>query len=133
LRGVLWMFWFLFACLQYMPNTRDDYWDVIKREDKEDDKHRGEEQIDKTQFSSSLFGTICAMGYCEVVKSEFRELMNPKKIVTLRILTGIESWLEQLRLVEIHYRQESGETHVRNPALSKNITPFLGKETEFTG
>jgi hypothetical protein len=73
------------------------------------------------------------MGYCEVVKSESSELMNPKKTVTLHILTGTESWLEQLSLVKIHYRQESGETHVGNPALSNNITPFLSKQTQLTG
>jgi hypothetical protein len=73
-----------------MPSTRDDYWDIIEREGKEDDKHRGEEQIDETQFSSSLFETICALGYCEVVKCEFCELMSSMKIVTLRVLTGME-------------------------------------------
>jgi hypothetical protein len=84
------MFWLLFACLQDMPSTRDDYWDIIEGEGKEDDKQRGEEQIDETQFSSSLLGTICALGYCEVVKCEFCELLSSMKIVTLRVLTGME-------------------------------------------
>jgi hypothetical protein len=41
--------------------------------------------------------------------------------------------MEQSRFVKSHNRQKSGETPIRTPAFSDNVTPFLRDQTEPAG